>query len=181
MPTCVKCNKKFPNHLIIDGKERNLQRRKYCLKCSPFGQHNTKTLESKPGDIHYCKYCDSKLQRRQKFFCNTVCENNYYYNEYIANWKKGLESGLKGQYDISNHIKRYLFEKYHNSCCVCGWNKVNPYTNRVPLEVHHKDGNYENNNEENLMLLCPNCHSLTETYKNGNNGNGRKIRKKYYK
>lgn len=49
-----------------------------------------------------------------------------------------------------------------------------------PLEVEHIDGNFENNSEENLTLLCPNCYSLTPTYKGANKGNGRKERKKYY-
>jgi predicted HNH restriction endonuclease len=47
------------------------------------------------------------------------------------------------------------------------------------LEIEHIDGNFENNAEENLELLCPNCHSLTSTYKGANKGSGRKERKKY--
>ncbi len=33
---------------------------------------------------------------------------------------------------------------------------------------------------KNLTLLCPNCHSLTKTYKGANKGGGRTYRKKYY-
>ena len=70
-------------------------------------------------------------------------------------------------------------EKYGNKCSRCGWNEVNPYTGLVPLEIEHIDGNYLNNSEDNLDLICPNCHSLTATYKGANKGNGRKDRKKY--
>ena len=45
----------------------------------------------------------------------------------------------------------------------------------------HIDGNYMNNKEENLILLCPNCHSLTQTYKGANRNHGRQGRKKYTK
>ena len=45
MPVCNKCGKTFPNRIVIDGKLRILNRRKYCLECSPFGKHNTKRLE----------------------------------------------------------------------------------------------------------------------------------------
>lgn len=45
-----------------------------------------------------------------------------------------------------------------------GWGEVNPYTNLVPLQIHHVDGNSTNNKEENLEVLCPNCHSLTENF-----------------
>ncbi|MBK6998271.1 MAG: HNH endonuclease [Lewinellaceae bacterium] len=35
----------------------------------------------------------------------------------------------------------------------------------IPLELHHKDGNRYNNAIENLLLLCPNCHALTDNYR----------------
>lgn len=70
-------------------------------------------------------------------------------------------------------------EKYDCRCSQCGWNKRNQFTGNIPLEIHHKDGDHTNNDENNLDLLCPNCHSLTETYKAANKGQGRKARKKY--
>ena len=69
--------------------------------------------------------------------------------------------------------------KYNYKCSRCGWNKVNIYTGIVLLEIEHIDGDYTNNNEDNLILLCPNCHSLTATYKGANRGKGRKDRKVY--
>ncbi len=86
---------------------------------------------------------------------------------------------MKGKYQISNHIRKYLGHKYDNKCCLCGWNKINPHTGISPLEIEHIDGNYLNNREENLMLICPNCHSLTPTYKGANRENDRKDRKQY--
>jgi hypothetical protein len=106
-------------------------------------------------------------------------KNDNQYINYIANWKAGLVNGMKGEYQISSHIIRYLREKFDNKCSKCGWNEINLYTKKIPLEVEHIDGNYRNNCEENLTLLCPNCHSLTSTYKGANRGNGRKQRKKY--
>ena len=73
----------------------------------------------------------------------------------------------------------YLKDKYHNKCARCGWGEVNPFTNLIPLEIDHIDGNFLNNQENNLILLCPNCHSLTATYKGANKGQGRAERKKY--
>ena len=177
MPKCVMCGNEFPNFIEINGKKRNLERRKYCLKCSPFGAHNTKVLEKKNGK--QCKYCGKILSHRQISFCNSNCKSEYYYEQYIKRWKQGLEDGMSGKYGISSRIKRYLFNKYNNRCCKCGWSQVNPFTKKIPLEVHHKDGDYTNNDEKNLELLCPNCHSLTDTYKKGNSNHGRKERSKY--
>ena len=34
----------------------------------------------------------------------------------------------------------------------------------IPLELHHIDGNHYNNDLNNLQILCPNCHSMTNTH-----------------
>lgn len=87
---------------------------------------------------------------------------------------------MRGEYGISQHLAKYIKEKYSNRCARCGWQEVNPYTGNVPLEIEHIDGDFTNNSEENLTLLCPNCHSLTPTYKGANRGHGRAARSKYY-
>ena len=47
MKNCAKCNiNTIPNWIVIDGKNRNLKNRKYCFECSPFGKHNTISLEN---------------------------------------------------------------------------------------------------------------------------------------
>jgi len=43
----------------------------------------------------------------------------------------------------------------------------------VPLVLDHIDGHFENNNEENLRLVCGNCDMQLSTYKSKNIGNGR--------
>jgi hypothetical protein len=34
----------------------------------------------------------------------------------------------------------------------------------IPIELHHMDGDPENNAPENLQVVCPNCHALTQNY-----------------
>ena len=52
--TCEKCKNKFYQSLKIDGVIKNLNKRKYCLTCSPFGKHNRINLN---GDkSKRCKY-----------------------------------------------------------------------------------------------------------------------------
>lgn len=136
-----------------------------------------KTVEK---EARFCIVCGNKLKDSAIKYCSKECQFTNQYNNFIIRWKQGLEDGLSGQYAISAHLKRYLFEKYNNQCSECGWSKTNQSTGNIPLEVHHIDGDYTNNKEENLTLLCPNCHSLTSTYKNGNAGSGRKDRNIYY-
>lgn len=129
--------------------------------------------------IKYCLNCGKELTKHNSKYCNNLCQNEYQYKQWVKRWKNGQESGIAGSYGISHHLKRYLLEKYQYKCSRCGWGEKNLYTNTIPLEVEHIDGNYQNNSEDNLTILCPNCHSLTATYKGANKGHGRKDRKKY--
>ena len=105
-------------------------------------------------------------------YCSIGCQQNSRYEKYIADWHKGYVAGSKGKDQVSSHIRRYLFEKYGNQCSDCGWSELHSVTGRVPLQVDHIDGDYTNNREDNLRLLCPNCHSLTPTFGALNIGNG---------
>ena len=125
-----------------------------------------------------CRNCNKEIKNKNKY-CSVKCQKEYEYMNFIKKWKEGETSGMRGEYQLSMHIKTYLLEKYNNQCARCGWGETNQYTGKIPLEIEHIDGNYKNNKEENLIVLCPNCHSLTSTYKGANYNHGRKIRKKY--
>lgn len=135
------------------------------------------------GKKDICVNCGKEFvlyKSTSKKFCCHQCQHEYQHKEYIERWKNGEESGLVGVYCISKHIRRYLFEKHGYKCEECGWGKVNKHTNRVPLQIHHIDGDCTNNKEENLQLLCPNCHSLTENF-GSRNKNATSGRTKYFK
>jgi 5-methylcytosine-specific restriction endonuclease McrA len=106
-----------------------------------------------------------KNNYKGKKFCSLKCQQEYIKNDYIDKWKRGLVDGLKGnKIDLSCHVRNYLLKKVGYKCELCGWNTINKYTGLCPLHIHHKDGNAFNNKEENLQVLCPNCHVLTENY-----------------
>ena len=134
-------------------------------------------------ETYKCLCCDKKFDAypsQNKKYCDVKCQNDYQYKEFIKQWKLGNHDGMRGKTSTSHHIRRYLFEKYENKCCECGWSKKNTFTDKIPLELEHVDGDYTNNKEDNLKLLCPSCHSLTATWKGANKKQGRP-RAKYYR
>lgn len=164
------------NYFIIPPSDKQ----KYCSqRCWYTVRRNYRIKTSPP-----CTTCGKLIiQKGASKFCSLRCQARNNYNEYIKRWQQGLEDGNIGittQF-ISHYIKRYLKEKYRDKCSLCEWNQKHPVTGKVPLEVDHIDGNSENNKEENLQLICPNCHSLTPYFRNLNKGNGRSWRIKYLK
>ena len=120
-----------------------------------------------------CLSCSKETPRAKYKYCSNVCQMEFQYQFYIKKWKGGKENGLQCLGIVSGYIKRYLRRKFGDRCCLCGWAEINIKTGQVPLVADHIDGNWRNNVESNLRLLCPNCDSLTPTYAGLNRGNGR--------
>ena len=131
-----------------------------------------------------CLFCKKELNRKKKQFsyCSSQCQRDYHYAQYIEQWKKGEVSGNESNNEHLNHyVRRYMLLKANNRCQKCGWCEVNPKSGKVPVTINHIDGDSTRSVEENLEVLCPNCHSLTPTYGSLNKGKGRKKRlQKYY-
>lgn len=121
--------------------------------------------------------CKSELCRRFKCKPETL---NYYLKkmniEYAGNpSRKGIKSGegyLPALHYIENNIcinasklrgKLIRDGLKEAKCEICGLTEWNGY--KIPLELHHKNGNHYDNSLDNLQILCPTCHAL-ETLKN---------------
>ena len=123
-----------------------------------------------------CLCCGKELSKTAKKYCSVKCQKEYEQQIWEEKW---LSDQVDGNCDsnwtqIRDRVRTYLFKKYGNKCSKCGWGEINPFTNTIPLEVEHIDGNPYNSSPENLTLLCPNCHSLTKSYRGANKGNGRR-------
>lgn len=166
LKNCLYCEKSIPMGSLSNS---DYNRKKFCNSSCAASYNNKMRIKKKK----YCLVCGKEIPL-QNIFCSISCHRDFEYKEYIQRWKDGLESGLIGNdwKELSGRIRRYIFEKYDFQCARCGWSEVNPFTGTLPLEIEHIDGDATNNSEENLILLCPNCHSLTATYRGANKGHG---------
>lgn len=55
-----------------------------------------------------CKNCNKSIPIRN-IFCSIECQKDAEYKAYINKWKNNLINGMRGDYQISMHIKKYLF------------------------------------------------------------------------
>ncbi len=143
---------------------------------NPDEHFNKGTGKIKPKEIkprirkkYYCVNCGKEIMRsendyRPYKYCSHECQHDYENKQYIEEWKNGIQSGIRGKYGLVRAIRKYLLEKNKYKCQICGFSGINPHTGLSVLQIHHKDGDYTNNSEENLQVLCPNCHSMTDTY-----------------
>ncbi len=64
-------------------------------------------------------------------------------------------------------VKAGLLESSCQSCGITDWQDE-----PLPLELHHINGIGQDNRLENLALLCPNCHSQTDSWGGRNRARG---------
>jgi hypothetical protein len=118
-----------------------------------------------------CLNCLKILSSNKKIYCDNICQHS-------AQRKNKIEKGFDKC--SSRFMRDYLIDKHGAECMKCQWKQINNTTGKIPIEMNHIDGNSENNDLDNLELLCPNCHSLTSNYRALNKGNGRHKRRERY-
>jgi hypothetical protein len=128
---------------------------KYCsVKCRSNSQRNGKRFR-----CHTCSkevYRSLKSQKTSKsgkYFCSKSCQTHWRNSEVNTginhpNWTTGQ----------SSYRERLKKSEREQTCSRCETDDT-----RV-LSVHHKDRNRDNNDLNNLIFLCHNCHFLVHKY-----------------
>ncbi len=83
-----------------------------------------------------------------------------------GNGKIPLEEIFEGKHPHyqSNKLRRRLFKEGYKDerCEVCNTTEWNGKP--LSFQLEHIDGNRYNHSLDNLIIICPNCHSQTDTY-----------------
>jgi len=107
-------------------------------------------------------------------YCSTQCSSDHRYKRYVKSWLAGNEKGWSGRTRaLSKHVRRWVRETRGFACEECGWDKTHPVDGWPLTEIDHIDGDAENVKPENLRVLCPNCHSMTSTFRARNKNSKR--------
>jgi hypothetical protein len=149
--SCKKCSGEIPRTIVIEGKKRNLQTRKYCLTCSPFGKHNTAQIHRRDDEgnlqiaVKECKRCG----------------------------KSHTQKGRKCPTCNFNHRKEMVLSRVQsivgNACWFCGYSltwrnlafhHVDPSQKLFNLSSRECMLRWERifNEMKKCILVCHNCH-----------------------
>ena len=129
------------------------------------GVYNLTTIKQrKPEKL--CKRCRKALTNRSSIYCSDFCHKRHTYEKTVTKWKRGELKGYSGKTAaLASWLRRYMLEKADYACQECGWNKRHPVDGKPLVEIDHIDGVATNCEENNLRVLCPNCHSMTPTFR----------------
>ena len=156
---CKNCNKLFQAPIKEVKRGRGFF---CCLSCACSFNAKKRAKEKNKPNVN-CAYCGKKFYKNNSkkkisksglFFC---CREHKDAAQRIGGIKE-IQPPHYGA--IEKNYRQIAFRKYGKSCADCGYNK-----HEQALEVHHIDGNRENNRAKNLKVLCRNCHAIAHLVK----------------
>ena len=114
-----------------------------------------------------CKTCDKEtkwLHQKMNKYCSNACSAEGKLLESVEKAKQGLVKERPTLRKVLARLNGYFCE-----CCgISEWNGK-----EITLQVDHINGLANDNSLENLRLVCPNCHSQSDTFGGRNKGQGR--------
>lgn len=157
MNICERCNKEY--EITGDWKSKRF----CCRKCANVRHHSEETKKKISNSI--IKYRNDHPDECKSYSNRSIESIKKSIAKYLENCKqKIMQADYKDlKYD---RLKKRLFWEQNGCCNKC---HLSEWLGKpISLELEHKDGNHQNNDRNNIELLCPNCHAQTDTYRGKN-------------
>lgn len=158
MNLCQNCGKETKND-------------KYCSRSCAATRNNAVSPKRQSAKKKSCAACGVTTKNTR--YCSNACQQKSVSDEYISSWISGDLQGTTPSGYLSARVRTWLLKNAEYKCEQCGWDKINAYSGKSPLEIDHINGDHADNRVENLRVLCPNCHALTPTWKALNSNSNR--------
>lgn len=147
MNICRKCGSEFKNRIKVNGSVKVLNRRKYCLECSPFGKRNTKRLHLPQRNESSKKHCP-QCGKEFKWNKNNVCWTCRSYNRRKKNRNRAIDH-LGSKCSNCKLKDKDVLTFHHIS-------KDSKYDNLSSL--WHRKWSIIEKEINKCKILCANCH-----------------------
>ena len=157
---CEKCGKEFFEDWRKDHRSRKTPCRFCSISCSRVREHSEETKEKISNSVKK-NYPRKKTHSYRRLFTKEEREKgNLKQKQEAEKRNRDLFNSDKYEKISYKSLRKLLLEEKNNTCEVCG-NSV-WLDEPLWLEIHHKDDNNKNNKKENLIVVCPNCHSVLD-------------------
>jgi len=156
---CLKCSRSFST---LKNRDEINKKRSAALK----GKTTNKTFK--------CDDCSKYFASSFSLFGHKAgCNSNLVKIERLKHIERRRDNLVMVSFDsiMPSLKKERIFLEQEGKCNRCHLDKW--LGQLISLELEHKDGDTNNNTRENLELLCPNCHSMTDTWRGRNKNKGK--------
>lgn len=156
MPTmkqvqCIVCGKEY---------EITLQRYNQKIKENTAFYCSSECRSHKGSFLCKCANCGKEIWKTKSQIERSKSGNVFCSSSCSTSFNNHFKTGENHPRYTGNSYRKKAFDVYEHKCAVCGWSEDEDI-----LEVHHKNDRHEDNDIENLVILCPTCHKYLTLHK----------------